>query len=109
MKIKPTNTKANPGNLRARCESGFLLLPDKVASAFAELGVRNAPELLSYLETFPSAVASKLGWEVTDVLHADKTLRKQLTGCVDDAILFPKAHPQPTFGAATPPGLDDEA
>jgi hypothetical protein len=93
---------ATPGNLGAIVEGDYLLLPEPVARLFHAAGVRNGAELLSYLYSFPGAVAVTLHWTLSDVGVATKALHDQLRGHVDEAILDPPRQPKRTYGALYP-------
>lgn len=107
LQIKPAAVRETPGDLRARLKDDNLLLPDRVAMAFAALGIRTAADLVSYLQAFPTSVADELGWEPQDVHHALALLRKQLRGRVDDSILNPSLRREPAYGAVLPTGAND--
>lgn len=102
LQIRAADWPAEPGDFRASVhEASSLLLPRDVASALASHGVRNAAEFVSYVDSFPSAVAAELNWSVADVLNAVSKLRDQLRGHVDEAILSPPRR-QHGYGALNP-------
>ena len=102
LRIKATHCKAQPGDFEAAVEGGYLLLPEEVADAFASHGLRNASEVLSYLYTFPSAIAADLHWNVAEVLQALDVLRAKLRGRVDDEVVNPPERPRFGYGALNP-------
>jgi hypothetical protein len=102
LRIKAVQSAAQPGNFGAKVVGRELTLPEKVASAFAAHGVRNATDLVSYLHTFPSAIAADLQWNVADVLRGLDVLSAQLSGLVEDDVLSPPPRPRVHFGARNP-------
>ena len=102
LQIKPVPTRDRRGDLRARVHDGTLLVPERVVVALSPLNVRDAVDLLSYLQAFPSSVASQLGWDTSDVHHALSLLRGQLRGLVDKEILDPPVRTEPSYGALHP-------
>ena len=104
LEIRPISSFAKPGDFQASIDeaSFVLLLPEDVATPLASHGVRNAAEIVSYVESFPSAIAADLGWTVPDVLQALNRLRDQLRGHVDEAILNSPQRPKHGYGALDP-------
>jgi hypothetical protein len=103
LQIKPTLEREEIGNLHARYLSGALFVPERVAVILAALGVRTASDLVSILQTFPSAIANQLGWSNSDVANALELLRKELEGRVERDILYPPKRESPFWGARRPP------
>ena len=79
-----------------------LLVPRDLAEALARLSVKNAVQFVSYLYTFPSAIAGELGWELEDVLKARSALVTKLRGTLPDVILDPPPAPKRSYGALPP-------
>src|SRR5271166_5033479 len=96
LKITSGMSEAAPGNFGATVDASNsrLLIPDDLATALASHGIRTATDFVSYVQTFPSAVAMELNWSVSDVLRGLENLKNQLRGHVDDAILNPPEHPK---------------
>ena len=105
--IQATNKKARPGDLAAQVEDQELRLPRAVALAMEREGIRTAADLLSYMQAFPSAVASLLHWQQRDVMEALARLKAQLAGRVPDEVLEPGRFPEPIPGALDPDLLPD--
>jgi len=79
-----------------------LMLPEKIAGTFKSHGVFTAAKMLSYLESFPSAIAAELDWTVPEVVRGLRTLRTKLKGHVDDALLEPSRPGRFSYGAMNP-------
>ena len=79
--------QARPGDLAATVQGGRLALPPELAQAFGELAVRSAEDLLAFLETYPSILASKLGWTIEDVERGRRGLVERLRGVVSPELL----------------------
>lgn len=93
------------GDFDAQADHQGLALPLGVAGALAKLGVGTAEELLAYVGTFPSAVASVLRWDVDDVEHARHKLVSQLRGFVDERLLSPDPPEHRVLGAFDPKSI----
>src|ERR1700722_13232308 len=61
LQIKSTAATDKPGDLRASLKGGKILLPERVVSALAPLGIHTAIDLVVYFDSFPSTVADELG------------------------------------------------
>ena len=96
------------GDFAAQPDAQGLALPNGVAGALAELGVRTAEDLLAYASTFPSAVADALHWDIQDVEHARNGLVNQLRGFVDDRLLAPETPEHRVLGAFDPKSIPGE-
>ena len=94
--------KALPRNFNAEVSGSRLLVPKEIATALQNLSVRTADEFVSYLHSFPSAIASCLNWEVEDVIVARNELVDQLEGYVSRDILHPRRFKERGFGALNP-------
>lgn len=105
--VTPTDGEVGPGDLRATISGSTILIPRAAAQSFKQQGVRTAVDLLSYMQTYPSAVASALKWSDKDVSTATEKLRGQLSGKVDSAVLGDPADnpPLPPLGARDPADL----
>jgi hypothetical protein len=104
LTIIPAALHAKPGDLGALVQGNCLLLPEPIARMFLTFGVRNGAELLSYLYSFPGAVAVALQWPLPAVGAAANVLHGQLRGYVDEAILNPTPQPKRVYGAIYPRG-----
>ena len=58
-----------------------------------------AEALLSMAQSFPTAIAVQMHWEVSDVAKARDTLVAALQGLVDEAFLRPPVPPKRGYGA----------
>lgn len=69
---------AEQGDFRARVsvKDGALLLPDELARFALQHGVRNAEDFMSFADSFPTALATFLGWTHQEVRAAAALLRK---------------------------------
>jgi len=108
--VTPSDSEIGPGDLRATISGNTILIPKAAAQSFKQQGVRTAGDLLSYMQTYPSAVASALKWSDRDVSAATEKLRSQLSGKVDSALLSDPADnpPLPPLGARDPAELSDK-
>ena len=93
---------AKPGDLGARLTGAALSVPPDVATALGRLSVGNAEELVSYLQSFPSAIASALQWTPDEVSEARQKLVAMLRGKVPDALLDPPPAIRRAYGAMDP-------
>jgi hypothetical protein len=93
---------SSPGDFHAEVTGEKLLLPADVVDALATLKVRNAIQFLTYVQSFPSAVAESLRWNVRDVLDAAHHLVAQLRGHIPEQILNPPAPEERRYGALHP-------
>lgn len=107
--VMPSDDEVSQGDLRATISGNTILIPRAAAQSFGQQGVRTAADLLSYMQTYPSAVAKALNWSDKDVSAATEKLRGQLAGKVDGALLGdPKDDPPlPPLGARDPADLPD--
>jgi hypothetical protein len=69
-----------------------------------QLGNATAEALLSLAESFPTAIAVQMDWDVSDVAITRDTLVASLDGVVDDAFLRPLEIPKRGYGALDPRG-----
>lgn len=103
LMLKPAHLVSKPGQFGAVVGDKFVLLPVNVARSFAAVGARDVVAALSYLESFPSALAEELHWKLPDVMHAADELRGQLRGHVADGLLDPIEPAEPrVYGAIKP-------
>jgi len=105
LSIQPAREQVAPGDLHAHIAGDKLLLPEEFARAVLQDGVRTAEDLLAYMQSFPSAVAETLHWQLRDVARATERLRAILRGRVDDQLLHPSTRPSPPLGAMDPDDL----
>lgn len=105
LTIRSSAGRSSPGDLHARVENQNVYLPDPVAKAFQQEGVRTAADLLSYMHAFPSAVADILHWQPQEVAQATSRLERQLLGRVDNSVLGPGTRSNPPLGAFDPDDL----
>ena len=104
--VTPTDAEVSKGDLNTAVSGNTLLVPK--AAAFRQQGVRTASDLLSYMQTYPSAVAEALHWSSGDVSAATEKLRTQLSGKVDSSILDSQQQATPPLGARDPRDLPDK-
>jgi hypothetical protein len=108
LQLKPLATSTNrPGDFGARVVGNTLLLPQRVLYALEKLAVRNGVELVSFVNAFPSSVASALGWSIDEVTQARTALLKELRGVLPDDVLNPSLSPRRGFGALPPIVVDE--
>ena len=105
MTIEPLPVPSVPGDFGAIVRDDRLALPVDVARGLAALSIKTAEELLSYLQTFPTAVARQLGWSVDDLDRAVDQLVVALEGHVDVRVLHPEAPVEHGLGALDPASL----
>ena len=105
--VTPTDAEVSKGDLNVAVSGNRLLVPK--AAAFGQQGVRTASDLLSYMQTYPSAVAKALHWSSGDVSAATEKLRTQLTGKIDSSMLDSQQQTTPPLGARDPGGLPDKS
>jgi hypothetical protein len=103
LKIKAAERTAKPGDFGASIEGSDLLLPEEIANVFNTYGLHEVTEILSYVDAFPSTIATDLHWSPSDVQDGLIALRQQLSGYVDEAFLTAKRGPQRRYGALPPP------
>lgn len=108
LQLKPlaTNT-TRAGDFGARVAGDTLLVPQHVLEALEKLAVRNGVELVSFVNTFPSSVASALGWSIDEVAQARTALLKDLQGVLPDDVLNPATSARRGFGAIPPIAIDE--
>ena len=105
LMIRSGSWAPHPGDFGSRVADSEFYVSADVATALESLGVRNSTELLSYLETFPSAIAAKLGWTVPEVQEAAERLKRDLDGHVEAFLLRPTPRRDTAFGALDPANL----
>jgi hypothetical protein len=108
--VLPVGFKAHPsfpvpGNFSVEVYRDQLLVPTALGPVLELLRVRTAESFLSYLRTFPSEVASILGWSVGDVRTATARLTGELKGVLPEKLLDGHAPPKRSYGALNPAGL----
>lgn len=100
--IEASQESLAPGDLRARISGNTIYIPGAAVQEFSRHGVRTAADMLSYLESYPSAVGSAFGWSDQDVAAAADRLRTTLRGKVSDSLLSPEKRTTPPLGARNP-------
>ena len=101
--VAPSEDQLGKGDLHARISGNTIYIPKAAAQAFSRQGVRTATDLLSYMQTYPSAVGSELNWSAADVAAATERLRNDLRGKVSDDLLQPRSTDvTPPLGARNP-------
>lgn len=98
-KLRP----ANPGNFNVAVEPGYLFAPVHLAHWLASVDVRSAEEFVSFVHSFPTSVATALGWTNHDVERARDMLVGQLRGIVRNDVLYPPQPPKRFEGTRPPP------
>jgi len=103
MFVEPTTeSHAQKSDFGARVSGEKLLVPQDVAAVLQKASVRTAEEFLSFVASFPAALARELGWNVEDVRLASDRLRATLQGLVRDEALRPRERFTRGFGALDP-------
>jgi hypothetical protein len=101
--IRPMKALYQPGDFAGSVQDGLFYLPEPVFRVVSgQGGVRTAADFVSYLHTFPSAVAAQLNWTVADVQSGLKRVSEQLEGLVAKEVLNPPAQPRRVYGALNP-------
>lgn len=85
--VAPSEDQLVKGDLHVRISGDKIYIPRAAAQAFAREGVRTAADLLSYMQTYPSAVGDALSWSTGDVTTATERLRSELRGKISDDLL----------------------
>lgn len=96
--------QATQGSFGAAVVGDRLSVPTSIAKVLTELKIRTAEDLLSRTRSFPTSVATALGWSVNDVADARVELVALLDGneFVRQAFLSPAEPPTMSFGARAP-------
>lgn len=102
LRIKPVEAEVEPGDFGIVVKEPDLLVPEAVVHAVPPGDIRTVTDFVSYMDAFPSAVASLLHWSVSDVHHGLGKLRAQLRGHVDDSVVEPVRRPRFAYGALNP-------
>jgi len=103
LKLEPANERAaRPGDFNANVTTTALEVPEEVWQAAVGLSIHNAAKFVSYLHSFPSALATRLGWRIEDVVQARDLLVHRLAGKLPESILQPPAPVYREFGAFPP-------
>src|SRR5689334_2752513 len=101
--VAPSEDHLTKGDLHARISGNTIYIPRSAAQAFSQQGVRTAVDLLSYMQTYPSAVGNALNWSSEDVATATQRLRNELKGKVSEDVLNPRSTDvTPPLGARNP-------
>lgn len=99
LRLQPCTRELAPGHLNARVVGGALEVPRPVAVAMDAHDVRDAAELVSFGQTFPTALGAALGWSPEQARSAIVELAAQLG--MDPS----PARRMVAFGARDPSGL----
>lgn len=102
LKVKPSTERPTPGDFHAHVTDGILYLPKDLADTAQSIGVRTAEDLLSYVTSYPSSIASVLHWSLEDVAKGTALLQSQLKGYVDPIHLNPPTRKELPMGARAP-------
>ena len=102
MKIEPSVRPCIPGDFGAKVSGNHLLLAQEVAQRLAGISINTAEDLIVYTHSFPSTVASQLGWSLGELDQAAKLLVVVLEGHVDPRFLHPSPAVDYGFGALNP-------
>lgn len=94
--------RAARGDFNARLVGDELQVPPEIARVLSRHKVRTAEELLDRSRSFPSALATALGWTIRDLVDARAALVGLLTGHVRDVFLNPTDPPRVALGALAP-------
>lgn len=102
--LDPIVREMQPGdfNFTIQAEEGKLLIPESLHTALRSVSVTTPAQFVSYVKSFPSAVALLLQWQVPDVIDASERLLEALRGVMPDSLLSPTPNPPPSFGARYP-------
>lgn len=77
-------------------------LPADVVDLLARHRVRNVSQFLNLLRTFPTGVATELGWRLVELEEARGKLIKQLDGKLPTEVLHPPSRQPRVMGAHNP-------
>jgi len=95
----PPGVHAEPGDLHTSVLGERLLVPREVLTALSQQRLRSGEELLSFLDTFPTACAALFHWSVGDCRRAAQKLGSQINpGGAGTSI----RRPEPAMGAMDP-------
>ncbi len=93
------------GDFGAQVEGETVLLPESLAPSLRRFQVQSGEDLLSYVSSFPSAIAAALGWTAEETRQAEAGLIEKLRGRVHEAMIEPAATEPRGFGAFDPSRL----
>jgi hypothetical protein len=109
LKIAPDNgLEISLGDFGVHVTPGGLRVPERLGVVLRRHNVRTAEQLVSYLRTFPGALAQELDWTIRDLLQAQARLVSKLSGRVEPAILEPASRPMVGYGALDPALFEDD-
>lgn len=100
LPIKATERPLLLGDLNARVTPDAIEVPRRLAEEMAAQDVRNSLQLLSYAQSFPSALALAFGWSGDQVTSAVTRLSNQLGAS-------PPPRRMVAFGARNPDELNN--
>jgi hypothetical protein len=95
-----TTEPPKPGDFEARIEGGNLILPHALSQRLREGQIRTAEDLVGFLQVFPGALASDLGWRVADVHLARRALLALLRGHLADEFFHEEPSFSPRYGVS---------
>jgi hypothetical protein len=104
MIVQSMPTEPTPGDFRASVSTNQVGLPAALVAPLRAQGATTLSGVISYLESFPSAVASMLDWSVADVERAHLKLVRELAAS-GLAVPAAAAKARPAFGARDPAEL----
>jgi hypothetical protein len=90
------------GDFSAQIKNNNIVLPLNLYHILKEMDVRNVEDFLSLIHAFPTSLALKLDWELTDVAKAKIGLVALLKGKMAAELLEPLPSKQRSFGAIDP-------
>jgi len=106
--IKPVETTTKPGDFGAVVKGQNLLVPEVIVHAIESSGVRTAADFVSFVDAFPSAMASVLNWSLPEVYRGLNKLRGQLHGHIDARIAKPSRRSKFAYGALRPTAFNHD-
>ncbi len=100
LTIAASSSESPPGDFAATIDetNSRLFLPRDFANSLASHGIQTAADMVSYLQSFPTAAAEDLDWSIEDVSRGLDRLKDLLRGHVDDFILHPPEHRTHGYG-----------
>jgi|HubBroStandDraft_6_1064221.scaffolds.fasta_scaffold529700_2 hypothetical protein len=106
LEIAPdSRIRASAGDFGAKVQGDRLLVPRRLGTVLISNHLDTAEDFVSYMQSFPTALAAQLGWTVEDVVRARTRLLEVLRGLLPDEFLDPEPPPPRGYGALRPPGI----
>jgi len=99
MRLAPSTAPAAPGDFGATIVGAEMRVAQAVSDAASALSLSTSQDLLAYAQTFPTALASKLQWQPSDVVRAAAMLADVMRAHGE---LPPTPTTRPGFGAMNP-------